>query len=196
MIRVMIDTTDLETTKGLRDRVLLLLGFYLMARRSELAAVDLGDVVKVPEGLRVFIAKSKTDQAAEGRWVAVPYSSRPDSCPVRVVDRWREHLAGLGVTDGRLLRAVDRHGNVGGPLTGKAVNRIVHRLAETAGVPSAETMSAHSLRAGGATSAAESGSKRASIEAQGGWKPGSRVLDTYIRQRDMWSDHALAKVII
>ncbi|MEU6721629.1 hypothetical protein ABZ897_60205 [Nonomuraea sp. NPDC046802] len=50
-----------------------------------------------------------------------------------------------------MLRRVNRHGTVGPSLGADAVNVIVRDLAVRARVPSAETVTAHSLRAGGAT---------------------------------------------
>ncbi len=58
---------DLETAAGLRDRAVILLGFALLARRAELAALSVSDIEHVPgEGLAVTIRASKTDQSARG----------------------------------------------------------------------------------------------------------------------------------
>jgi site-specific recombinase XerC len=65
---------------GKRDRALLLLGFALAARRSELVALNLADIKECHEGLRVTIRKSKTDQEAVGAVVAVCRGSI--ACPV------------------------------------------------------------------------------------------------------------------
>jgi integrase len=51
-----------DTMKGRRDRALLLLGFAGAFRRSELVALDVGDLKFVQAGVRVTIRKSKTDQ--------------------------------------------------------------------------------------------------------------------------------------
>jgi len=48
-------------------RALLLIGFAGAFRRSELVALDVEDVEEVPEGLRVTIRRSKTDQEGRGR---------------------------------------------------------------------------------------------------------------------------------
>jgi integrase len=47
---------------GRRDRALLVLGFAGAFRRSELCALQVEDLVEVPDGLRVLIRRSKTDQ--------------------------------------------------------------------------------------------------------------------------------------
>jgi integrase len=52
---------------GLRDRALLALGFAGAFRRSELAALEVSDLAEVPDGYRVTIRRSKTDQTGEGR---------------------------------------------------------------------------------------------------------------------------------
>lgn len=49
-----------------RDRSLLLLGFAAAFRRSELAALLVDEVADTPDGLRLAVARSKTDQEAEG----------------------------------------------------------------------------------------------------------------------------------
>ncbi len=65
-IKRMVDTVDLGTYQGQRDRALLLLGFAGALRRSELVALDLVHLKLSDEGFVVTIAKSKTDQ--EGLW--------------------------------------------------------------------------------------------------------------------------------
>src|SRR5262249_11273619 len=47
---------------GKRDKAILLLGFALAARRSELVTLDVDDITACAEGLRIRIKKSKTDQ--------------------------------------------------------------------------------------------------------------------------------------
>ena len=58
---------DDQTATGLRDRAIVLLGFVLLARRSELAALNLSDIEPVAgEGIAVTIRASKTDRSARG----------------------------------------------------------------------------------------------------------------------------------
>src|SRR5215472_12298223 len=84
------------TLAGSRDRALLALGFAGAFRRSELVALEVADLTKAPDGLRVRIRRSKTDQEGDGQrspfHVATgcgrsrrfrPGSQRPRSATVR-----------------------------------------------------------------------------------------------------------------
>ncbi|MFD4267263.1 integrase [Rhodococcus sp. NPDC058481] len=76
-----------------RDSALLLIGLTGAMRRSELSALAVGDVVPHrADGLYVTIRRSKTDQAAAGRTVTLPYGSAEITCPVCAYWRWREVL--------------------------------------------------------------------------------------------------------
>jgi integrase len=63
------------TPHGLRDRALLLIGYAGGFRRSELAAITLEHVEDTPDGLKILIPRSKTDQEGEGRLIGIPYGS-------------------------------------------------------------------------------------------------------------------------
>lgn len=193
-LRAMVAAADPDTPAGLRDRVLLVLGLALMARRSELVALDWADLTETTEGLVVCIRTSKTDKESRGADVAVPYGTHPDTCPVRLVRAWRDLLAAHGVTDGPVLRSVDRHGRIGDGLTGDGVNRIVRAAAARAGLPNPERYSAHSLRAGGATAAYRAGAPVSTIASHGRWAPGSPVVLSYVRAVDRWSDNPLRNI--
>ncbi|HEX4093523.1 MAG TPA: site-specific integrase [Trebonia sp.] len=105
---------DPQTAVGLRDRAIVLLGFALLARRSELAALNLSDVELVAgEGLAVTIRASKTDQSARGTVRRVHYASSEPVCPVRAVLAWTSFLAARGIATGPLFTRIDRWGNVG-----------------------------------------------------------------------------------
>ncbi len=115
-----------DTLKGLRDRAVLLLGFSLASRRSELVALDVADLEFAERGLKATIRKSKTDQEASGRVIAVPYGSK--ACPVAAVERW---LEASGITEGPLFRPVAKGGRLGAQrLSDRAVALIVKSHAE------------------------------------------------------------------
>ena len=105
---------DDQTAAGLRDRAIVLLGFALLARRSELAALNLSDVELVGgEGIAVTIRSSKTDRSARGMVRRIHYAANERVCPVRAVLTWTSFLAALGITTGPLFTRIDRWGNVG-----------------------------------------------------------------------------------
>ncbi|MBB5495798.1 tyrosine-type recombinase/integrase [Nocardiopsis metallicus] len=199
-LRQMLEATS-SGLVGLRNRALLLLGYTMMARRSELAALDIGDVREVADGLEVFVASSKTDKDSVGVTVAIPYGTHRLTCPVRTVADYLTALAEAGVTDGPLLRSVDRHGRPSGTpdaagrstgrMSGAGINLVVKELAVKCGV---EGVTAHSLRAGPATAAAAAGVPRAWIARQGRWSERSTAIDAYIRPTDAWRDNPMRRV--
>lgn len=193
-LRAMLDATDPNTVIGVRDRLVLVLGLAMMARRSELAALRLDDLAETADGLEVHIRRSKRDQDAHGATVAVPRGTHPDTDPVRLLAAWRAVLAEHGITDGALLRSVTRHGRIGQRLSDAAISNAVRGAAVRAGLPHADTYSAHSLRAGGATSAYRAGAPVSSIAAHGRWAPNSPVVLGYIRAVDRWKDNPMRSV--
>jgi site-specific recombinase XerD len=54
-LRAMTDSLDRNTLGGIRDTALLVLGFALGARRSELAALDIADLSFTDEGVQVEV---------------------------------------------------------------------------------------------------------------------------------------------
>jgi site-specific recombinase XerD len=71
-VQHMVDTIDLRTLQGLRDRAVLLVGFAGGLRRSELVAIDVEDFTVRPEGLELVIRRSKGDQEGQGQIVTFP----------------------------------------------------------------------------------------------------------------------------
>ena len=92
---------------GKRDRALLCLGFAGAFRRSELCALDVSDLTKVPDGLRILIRRSKGDQEGQGQEVSILRGYRLR--PVEAVQIW---TAAAGITSGPVFRAVGRGGRV------------------------------------------------------------------------------------
>jgi len=190
-LREMVGTCDPTTLAGLRNRAILVLGLAMMGRRSELAELDLRDVTETPDGLLVYVRSSKTDQNAEGAEVPVPCGTNPDTDPVRVVRAWTDALAARGVHTGRLFRSITRHGTVRSSLSTDAINQIVKTAARRAGLSAADGYSGHSLRAGGATSAARAGAPLTAIAGQGRWSEKSPVVAGYIRSVEQWTDNPM-----
>lgn len=191
-LRKMIEATDPESLAGKRDRVMLVLGFSAMMRRSELAALRIEDLCFTDDGVTVLIRQSKTDQEAAGAEVHVPHGVHADTDPVRVAQAWLSALSELGVIDGPLLRRINRWGALQpGTFSGAAVNQAVQRLAVAAGLPDAVKFTAHGLRAGGPTEAAKAGYPVSFIADHGRWSKTSPQVLEYIRPVDKWRDNPM-----
>jgi len=190
---------DTRSAAGLRDRAVILLGFALLARRSELAALNLSDLEQVPgEGLAVTIRASKTDQAARGVIRRIHYAANEALCPVRAVAGWTEYLAQRGITAGPLFVRVDRWGNVGAAAGGRyaaaggrerlrpqGIGDIIAAACAAAGLGSPgqeRRYSGHSLRRGGATSMLRAGAQPLNVSRHGRWADGSRSFAGYVEE--------------
>ncbi len=172
----MVDRIDTSQTTGLRDRALLLVGFALGLRRSELVAIKVEDLSPSPDGVTVRIAKSKTDQQGRGTELLLVYGQSPNPCPVRALRAW---LDGAGLTDGPVFRRVTRTGAISSPLTAQSVALIIKKRARAAGLDPGE-FAGHSLRSGYATQAARDGHNPIQIADITRHKD-QRVLAGYIR---------------
>lgn len=196
-----------------RDRALLLVGYAAALRRSELVALDVGDLAEDGDGLRVFIQRSKTDQEGLGDFVGIAHGHPADTCtatcPIRAWREWRTAMATAAGTDSADLpndspafRPVTRHGRLGTPtepdvntrLTGQSVALIVKNAVALLGDPQrfpTANYAGHSLRAGFATQAAAAGVPLDRIMRQTRHHSVAIAL-RYIRQADVWQNNASA----
>ncbi len=184
-LRRVIDTVDLATRAGLRDRALLLLGYAGAFRRSELAGLRIPQLVRRPQGYVITLVRTKDDQEGQGRQVGIPRFGT-DLCPVEALDAW---LAAADISNGPVFRRVTRYQTIGTQaLSPGAVNLIIKRAAVGAGIPIAK-VSGHSLRAGHATTAADNGAPDRTIMRQTGHKH-LETLDGYIRSGNVLRDNS------
>jgi integrase len=149
------------TLAGIRDKACLLVGFALAARRGEIAALQMADLLPTSEGWVVTVPRRKEDQEGAGALKAIPFGADPLCCPARSLRQW---VLQARLDDGPVFRQIDRHGNLGDGLTGKSIAAIVKRAVETAGrkerwteaeiAARVASVAGHSLRSGFITSAA------------------------------------------
>ena len=194
-----------STALGARERAMLLLGFGAALRRSELVALQLGDVVTVPgRGLRLLVRRSKTDQHGQGQDIAVwANPADPLFCPVTALDTWLAHrhqgrdldwsAAESERRDRPLFCAVTKAGRpTGQALSDKAVARLVKGAAARAGLDP-ERYSGHSLRAGLATAAGDAGAALPDLMRQTRHKS-TQVALAYLRPADLWRNNVTQRV--
>ena len=79
---------------GLRDRALLLVGFFAALRRSELAGLTVDQITEHPHGLVLALPRSKTNQdGTRGRAGRAAPRRQPRRCPVIALQAWLEQPA-------------------------------------------------------------------------------------------------------
>ncbi|MGY1823204.1 site-specific integrase [Geodermatophilus sp. SYSU D00079] len=179
-----------DTLAGTRDRCLILLGYALGLRASDLCWLRVEDLTPAGHGgLDVLVRFSKTDQEGAGDTLALAEGVRAVTCPVRAARAWLTALAGQGITAGPLFRSVGKGRNPrlgAAPLTTRSVDLVLRRAAERAGV-SPEGLSPHSLRRGFATTAYAQGVPEKEISRTGRWR--SLVVRSYDAS-GRWADPA------
>tara|TARA_B100000579_G_scaffold433425_1_gene452154 strand:+ start:320 stop:1321 length:1002 start_codon:yes stop_codon:yes gene_type:complete len=187
-----INQQNINNIKIARDKTLVLIGFAGGFRRTELISIDYEDLEFVPEGLKITIKKSKTDQFGEGAIKGLPYFSNELYCPVVNLKKWldisqirsgpifRRFSKGLSLTNSRL--------------TDQSVALLIKNYLNLAGIENSN-YSGHSLRSGFATVAAESGADERSIMAMTGHKT-TQMVRRYIREANIFKNNALNKIKI
>ena len=166
----MLGTLEMDL-RGLRDRAILALGFAGALRRSEIVGLDCGPGQSEHGSGWIEIYPAGEDPNNDGgallqisgktgwREVEIGRGSRPDTCPVALLETWMR-LGRIG--HGPLFRPIARkNGGVAAErLSDKHVARLVQKCALAAGIRGdlsegerKRAFGGHSLRAGLASSA-------------------------------------------
>ena len=187
-----IDDQKVEEIKKIRDKTILLVGFGGGFRRTELISIDHEDLEFVPEGVKITIKRSKTDQFGEGMIKGLPYFTNEKYCPVINLKKWIELS---NIKSGPIFRRFAK-GSVltNNRLTDQSVVLIIKDYLNLAGIEN-KNYSGHSLRSGFATVAAESGADERSIMAMTGHKT-TQMVRRYIREANIFKNNALNKIKI
>ncbi len=167
-----------SSLRELRDCALVLIAYDTLARRSELVAYEVNDILIKHHDKKTYyslrIKKSKTDQLALGR-----------VCPIRfetyqALNKW---LNQANIKEGFLLRGIQGKSHILDSLSREQVNRIMKKLGREAGFPAetVKTMSGHSLRVGAAQDLLASGASMAMIMHRGRWSKSDTVM-RYLEQ--------------
>lgn len=195
---------------GLRNRALLLAGFGGALRRSEIVALDAGDIAFVDgKGVVLTVRSSKTDQHGAGAAVAIWAADDPDLCAPSALARWLARRA-PATADAPLFVGL-RAGGILTPrrLSDKAVVRLVQDSAAAVGAADPGLLerafgglavghrprySGHSLRAGLATAAAEAEAQLHDVMRQTR-HTSVEVARRYMRFADLWRNNVTEKVL-
>jgi integrase len=174
----------------IRDCAMVLLCFAGGWRRSELVALDFGDVKWLDQGLTLWLGKSKTDQTGRGRLVGICRGERAVTCPLRGLDAW---LARRGREPGPLFLPMRGLGLGKGRLHSDGVRRAVLRGLRLIGEETGR-FGAHSLRAGMITASIEAGATETSVMLRTGLRS-YQTLRRYVRPATIFRSDPLAGVL-
>ena len=187
-----IDDQNKDEIKKFRDRSIILIGFSGGFRRNEIVSLNYEDLDFVPEGLKITLRRSKTDQFGEGMTKALPYFDSSRYCPVVSLKNWLEISK---ITSGPVFRRFVKGTKLSeNRLTDQTVALMIKKYLNMAGIDS-KNYSGHSLRSGFATSAAESGVEERNIMAMTGHKS-TEMVRRYIKEANLFKNNALNKIKI
>ena len=185
-----INEKKVEENKKLRDKSIILIGFSGGFRRSELISIDYEDLEFVPEGLKISIRRSKTDQFGEGMIKGIPYFSNEIYCPIVNLKKWLDISK---IKSGPIFRRFSKGSSLtDARLSDQSVVLLMKKYLNLAGIEN-KNFAGHSLRSGFATVAAESGADERSIMAMTGHKT-TQMVRRYIKEANLFKNNALNKV--
>jgi len=183
-LRNMLAAIEGDGLRALRDRAILAVGMAAALRRSEIVALGVEHVGLVPEGLRLTIARSKTDRTGAGAVIAIPEGSRIR--PKALLLAW---MAAAGHAAGPLFRRLSRSDALTeDAMSDRAIARLVQQHAAAAGYDPTQ-FAGHSLRAGFLTEGAAQGATIFKLQEVSRHKS-VQVLSDYVRDAELFRDHA------
>lgn len=208
-VMAMVDAFDLDNPKDVRDRALVLTGWYTGARASDLATYRIGDATFTPRGVDLTLRDSKTNKAVGKRTerrVLRPNDVQPRYCAVRALDAWIQVLRGQGVSQGALFRPYTKPGpvtgmptllrghrdSIGYRMASGSISNTVRECAVEAGIPGGEYFTEHSFRRGRATHLRTLGVDSLAIGRALGWA--GLPPQEYLEEAEAFDDTAPAAI--
>ena len=171
-----------DSLGDLRDIALLRTARDLLARRSELVAIDLEDIEEAEDGSgTVLIKRSKTDQTGQG---STQYLAEPSMKALRA------YFDAAEITEGAIFRRHNRWGGKGKRLDAGSVADIFKRLAGLIGLSTAD-ISGHSARVGMCQDLTAAGADLPALMQAGRWK--SAAMPARYGERQAAARGAVAK---
>lgn len=180
-----------EIAVNIRNKALILIGFFGAFRRNELVNLRINDINFTEQGLIIILPRSKTDQFGEGIRKSLPYLQE-NICPGKALKKW---LKFAKINEGYIFRRINRWQQPCGnkPMSDTNVNNILKDIAKSANINDWQQISSHSMRRSLATNAYLTGASFSSIKRQGGWKTESTVW-SYIEEVESLKDNPALKI--
>jgi len=168
-----------DSPKSIRDRAVIILGFYGAFRRSELAQMRWKDLEWMEDkgGYAYTLPYSKTDQTGRGKKKSFSYKAEIAICPVRVINKLRAFSQG-----DNLFMTFSKGGKMlTDSMSEKTVSRIIKKYFGA-------DAKAHGLRAGFITEADAKGYTLTQIKKQTGHEH-LPTLAEYVAGRDVFENN-------
>lgn len=150
----------------LRDRALILLGFAIGKRGTELAAIDIEHITSYSNGIVIRIPKTKTNQTGKSEYLGVPRFPDDPFCPVTALEDW---VKSARIRSGPVFITFSPIAGEGGNrMSYRDISRRLEALAKAADLDG--FWRSHSLRRGMVTSAEKRNIARSRTRILTGWK--------------------------
>lgn len=152
--------------KALRDKALVLLGFWRAFRSDELSRITVENTHAIKgEQIEIYLPFSKTDRSASGQTYRM--EALRELCPVSAYVDWIEEA---GITHGPVFRKIHHWGDLDElGIASKSIGPLLTEMCVNAGL-SAASISTHSMRHGFANWAVDQGWDLDSLMKFVGWK--------------------------
>jgi len=161
---------------GLRNQLLLQLGYETMRRRSEICQFKFEDLQHLGNHKHALLLRhSKTDQYNQGK--IIPISNKLSE----MILSWS--LA-IDQYSGYILRSFKRNLSTNSSLTPASINHILKSLQKQAGLNQIGELSGHSFRVGAALDLLNKNIPLEKIMLRGGWKSETSAM----RYLQSWND--------
>ena len=174
-------SADKCSLSDVRSIALCLIGYAGFFRFSELSQIRACDVKFFPSHLSIFLERSKTDQLREGAWVCIARTGQ-ETCPVKALQHYIDCAKMDLNEDLPLFRALSPP-NAKSQVRPKGISYTrVREIVKDAfkNITDISKISPHSLRAGGASAAANSGIPDRLFKRHGRWSS-ENAKDGYIK---------------
>lgn len=160
---------------GLRNRLLLQLGYKTMRRRSEICQFKFEDLQSFDSNRYALLLRhSKTDQYNQGK--IIPISEYLSN----MITEWSIII---NQESGYILRSFKRNLSVRKSFNPASINQILKNLQRQANIDQIGELSGHSFRVGAALDLLDQGVPLEQIMLRGGWKSETTAL-RYLRNWD------------
>jgi len=165
-----------EDIVGLRNKLLLQLGYETMRRRSEICQFKFEDLQHHGNNKHALLLRhSKTDQYNQGK--IIPISSELSE----VISNWS---LVINQDNGYILRSFKRNLSTKFSLTPASINHILKSLQKQANLNQMGELSGHSFRVGAALDLLDKNVPLEKIMLRGGWKSETSAM----RYLQSWND--------